>query len=245
MFIYKRAYIINMEKPLISVVIAAYNEAGYIESTLKSVNTQTYPNLEVIVVSNGSSDNTADIARSYTSSVYETPERGVAKARNMGAKKAKGDILCFIDADTTADHSLLEKAYLALRRGYVGGKAKIVSAKKSFYNNLFWFADNLVDETLFYNLGVPNICSYTPFVFCKKGDFNDVGGFDEDVVATEEIRLLHKLKKKGRIAFIKDSQVIISPRRAEKQGQFYGGFLLPFYHFFFPKSKKMPYSDIR
>jgi len=53
------------------------------------------------------------------------------------------------------------------------------------------------------------------------------------------------LRKQGKIEFINDAHVTTSNRRAEDQGEFMGGFLIPFYHFFFPKSKRLPYLDIR
>ena len=98
---------------------------------------------------------------------------------------------------------------------------------------------------MFYTLGIPNICSYTPFVFCRKDAFEKVGGFDTDVVATEEIRLLRNLRKLGKIKFINNSHVETSNRRAENQGEIYGGILVPLYHFFFPESKRLPYTDTR
>lgn len=230
--------------PKISVIVPAYNEQDYIEATLISLRSQTYPNYEVIVVSNGSTDRTPEIARIFTPHVYELREKGVARARNFGAKKAAG-ILVFLDADTVAAEDLLEKVSLAVKEGYIGGKTRILPVEEGLFWNIFRVVDNLFDDWLFYKLGIPNIFSYSPFVFCKKEYFEEVGGFPEDLVATEEIQLLKRLRKRGRIKFIKDSYVIPSSRRAEKQGKLYGGFLLPVFHFFFPKSKKWPYLDVR
>lgn len=231
-------------RPLISVIIPARNEGKYLENTLKSLKKQTYHNLEIIVADSASTDNTAEIARQYTNNVYRSEKRA-AKARNLGARKAKGDILVFLDADTTAASNLLEKAKESIDKGYIGGKAKILPEKENLVSNLFWFSDNLIDKILFYKFGISNICSYTPFVFCKKEDFESIGGFDEDVVATEEIRVLRKLMKRGKIKFINDSYVKTSGRRAAKEGFLYGGLLVPLYHFFFPTSKKLPYRDVR
>lgn len=231
--------------PKISVIVPAYNEQDYIEAALISLRNQTYPNYEIVVVSNGSTDRTLEIARAFTSHVYELRQKGVARARNFGAKKATGLILVFLDADTTTPPDLLEKVYSAIKEGYVGGKTKVLPAEEGFYWDLFRVADNLLDEWLFYKFGIPNIFSYTPFVFCKKEYFEEVGGFPEGLVATEEIQLLKRLRKRGRIKFIKSSYVTPSSRRAEKQGKLYGGFLLPVFHFFFPKSKKWPYLDVR
>lgn len=231
--------------PKISVIVPAYNEEEYIASTLKSLCGQTYPDYEIIVVVNASTDKTAEVARRYTPFVWVTEEKGAAKARNLGARMARGEILVFLDADTTAPDDLLEKVYLAIKQGYVGGKTRVWPAEKGFYWDLFRVADNWLDEMLFYKLGIPNMFSYTPFVFCRRDYFREVGGFPEDLVATEEIQLLKKLRRKGKIKFIKDSCVVPSSRRAEEQGRLYGGFLLLVFHFFFPRCQKWPYIDIR
>lgn len=231
--------------PKISVMVPAYNEQDCIEATLISLRNQNYPNYEVIVVTNGSTDRTPEIAREFTPYVHELKEKGVAKARNFGAKKATGVILVFLDSDTVVPEDLLAKVYLAVKEGYVGGRTRILPAEGGFYWDVFRVVDNFLDEWLFYRIGIPNIFSYTPFVFCKREYFEEIGGFPEGLVATEEIQLLKRLRKRGRIKFIKDSHVIPSSRRVEKQGKLYGGFLLPVFHFFFPKSKKWPYLDVR
>ena len=231
--------------PMISVIIPAYNEEENIKRVLNSVIRQAYANFEIIVVSNGSTDSTLDLAKGFTPLVYDLAKKGVAMARNFGAEKANGDIFVFLDADTAMGEDLLGKVCLAAEEGYIGGKAKILPEKKNMYSRLFWFLDNLVDKLIFYQMGISNICSYTPLVFCKRQHFERVGGFPEDLVATEEIQLLKKLQRTGKIKFMEDVCVTTSGRRAEKQGLFYGGFFLPFFHFFFPRSKKFPYTDVR
>jgi len=234
-----------MVKPKISVIVPAYNEEGYIRDTLRSARDQTFSDLELIVISNASTDDTANVARCFTPSVYEIPEKGSAIARNYGARKAEGEILVFLDSDTVMNPNLLSRVLDTIDQGYVGGKAEVFPRDSNFYNNLFWWADNLVDRILFYNLGIPNICSYSPFIFCRKDSFVKVGGFDEERYVGEDINLLSKLKRLGKINFIKDSSVVTSSRRVRMQGKFYGGFWLPFFHFFFPKSNLFSYSDVR
>lgn len=84
-----------------SVVIPNYNNAGTLARAIDSVLTQTYPALEVIVIDDGSKDNSADVARSFGDRVqYVRQENaGVSAARNKGARLAKGDWLAFLDAD--------------------------------------------------------------------------------------------------------------------------------------------------
>lgn len=87
--------------PRFTVVIPCYNAKRWISATLKSVLAQTWPDLEIIVVDDGSSDGSADLVRSQFPSVtlIKQVNRGVAAARNKGIANATGDWIAFIDAD--------------------------------------------------------------------------------------------------------------------------------------------------
>ncbi len=88
-------------KPRFSVVIPAYNAAATLARAIESVRAQTWPAHEVIVVDDGSSDATAEVAARFGDEVRLTrqPNQGVAAARNRGAREASGDWLAFLDAD--------------------------------------------------------------------------------------------------------------------------------------------------
>jgi len=92
----------------VSVVVPARNERDRIGLLLESLLHQTKPPLEIIVVDNGSTDGTAEVARSYGVKVITEPVVGVAWARNTGAAKASGDILVFVDADCVAGDDYIE-----------------------------------------------------------------------------------------------------------------------------------------
>lgn len=90
-----------MNKPTVSVVIPCYNGAKFLRETLDSVLAQTYPVLEVLVIDDGSTDDSAAIAESYGSPirVIRQPNQGESVARNRGIDEAKGDWIAFLDAD--------------------------------------------------------------------------------------------------------------------------------------------------
>jgi glycosyltransferase involved in cell wall biosynthesis len=83
-----------------SIIIPALNEEKYIGKCVRSVKRQLLKGDEIIVVDNGSQDKTAEIARKYGASVVNEKKKGISYARNRGAAAAKGDILCFFDADS-------------------------------------------------------------------------------------------------------------------------------------------------
>lgn len=92
------------ERPLVSVIIPAYNAELFIEETLKSVLAQTYKNIEVIVVDDGSQDRTAEIVNKFIEidqrvKLFTQVNSGVAVARNTGIAKAQGEFIAPIDAD--------------------------------------------------------------------------------------------------------------------------------------------------
>lgn len=91
-----------MDNPLVTIIVPAFNAEAYLEATLKSLQNQTYPNLQIIVVDDGSTDATPEIVRSHASKVsYIRQENSgsCAAPRNTGLKIAKGEFISFFDAD--------------------------------------------------------------------------------------------------------------------------------------------------
>ena len=94
--------------PLISVIIPIYNVEKYLSKCLDSVINQDYENLEIILVNDGTRDNSLAIANTYQSKdtrikVYSQRNQGLSAARNIGLDKANGDYITFIDSDDYID----------------------------------------------------------------------------------------------------------------------------------------------
>jgi len=110
----------------ISIVIPTYNESKVLLECLKSLESQDMSNFEVIIVDDGSIDNTIKLAsdfrpKNYTLEVLKQEHKGPGAARNLGSKKAKGDILVFVDADMTFEKDFLEKLVNPIKKGEVKG----------------------------------------------------------------------------------------------------------------------------
>lgn len=88
------------ENPLISVIIPCYNHGRYLQEAFESIYSQGYPNIEIIVVDDGSTDNTREVTEKNVGVKYIYQEnKGLSAARNTGIKNSKGDLLIFLDAD--------------------------------------------------------------------------------------------------------------------------------------------------
>lgn len=104
---------------LISIIIPVYNGEKYLEDCLNSIKNQTFENLEVIIIDDGSSDGSINIARNFVENdgrfiIIETENRGVSRARNLGLEIAKGEYIGFVDCDDIIEPRMYEKLYSIL-----------------------------------------------------------------------------------------------------------------------------------
>ena len=104
----------------VTVIIPAYNAAEFLHEAIDSALGQTYREFEVIVIDDGSSDKTEDIALSYGSKInfIKTSNQGVAKARNTGIEAATGEFVAFLDSDDIWESNKLERQIMAVEEGY-------------------------------------------------------------------------------------------------------------------------------
>lgn len=100
-----------MSGPLVSVIIPVYNCERYLAQSIDSVLNQTYPNLETIVIDDGSTDKSPSIVKSFGPKVrlLSQPNRGIGSARNLGINNANGDFFAFHDADDLMEKKRIEK----------------------------------------------------------------------------------------------------------------------------------------
>ncbi len=99
-----------MKSPLVSIIISAYNAEKYVGQTIDSVLAQTYDNIEVIVVNDGSKDNTISILNSYSDkiNIVNQENKGQDAALNNGFKHCKGDYIKFMDSDDLINPEMIE-----------------------------------------------------------------------------------------------------------------------------------------
>lgn len=123
--------------PLISIIIPVYNVEKYLSVCLDSVLNQTYKDLEIILVNDGSTDNSGVICDLYARKdnrikVLHTDNNGVSSARNAGIECANGELICFIDSDDTVEENYID----SLVNTWVEDKSDLVICNiKDIYPN--------------------------------------------------------------------------------------------------------------
>ena len=95
--------------PKFSIIIPVYNVEKYIKKCLDSVFTQTEKDYEVIVVNDGTKDNSMDIVKNYDVKIVNQKNQGLSEARNTGLKNAKGEYILFLDSDDYIEKDLLKE----------------------------------------------------------------------------------------------------------------------------------------
>ncbi len=180
------------DKTHISVIIPAHNEEKYIKRCIDSIKEadSAFPgNIEIIVVCNRCTDNTADIAAENGAVVLFNEDRCIAKVRNDGIKAARGKIIVTIDADNRMTKGTLREIYALLRTGkYIGGGAPIRFERYSFS---LWCND-MMCRVSFAITGL-----YSGIFWAKKDTFDKIGGF-ADKKAMEDVATAKLLKEYGK-----------------------------------------------
>jgi len=161
----------------VSVVIPTFREEKYIAATLSKL-VKIKPSIEIVVVDGGSNDDTFEVAKRFTDKTYQIRERGISKARNYGAKQARGNIVVFLDADVSPPSNFVKKMLEVFNDcNVVGATCSIMPVQPRFIEFAFF---------QFYNLLIRLCTKIKPhsrgeFLAVRKKDFLRVNGFDENM----------------------------------------------------------------
>ncbi len=201
----------TQNKPLVSVIVPVYNGSNFLNKCLDALFTSNYSSFEVIVVDDGSTDDSAAISLTKGATVLHTPRQsGPAAARNFGAKKVAGDILLFVDADVVVKSDTISKVaarfeeqpeIAALFGSYDDEPAEknFLSQYKNLCHHFVHQHSNSEASTFWAGLGA-----------IRREVFLAVGGFDSHrfaIPSIEDIELGIRLRETGhRILLDKDIQ---------------------------------------
>lgn len=180
-------------KPLVSIIVPTRNSAKFFELCLDSVKTQTYPDIELIVVDNNSTDGTKDIARKHTDKVFNRgPERSAQV--NFGATRSMGEFVYKIDSDFVLDSEVVQQCVAKAQEGF---DAVVVHNSPDI--RVSWIARIRKFEVDMYKYDL----THSSARFLRKSVFQAIGGFDESITAGEDYDFQNRLNRAGiRTGFI-------------------------------------------
>lgn len=199
--------------PTFSIIIPAHNEEKYLQKTLESIQQQTSRDYEVIIVTNGCTDKTEEIAKKNINTNIRhlsLPKPNVSVARNAGALNAQGETLLFLDADTQLVPDTLEKIKKQFTEEYAVATTLAKPDSEKLHHRLAASFKNL-----YHYLGIYQGCSGA--LICRKKDFQAVQGYNPEIIVREQRKLALKLKELGQFACI-TTKVTTSMRRYQQWG---------------------------
>jgi glycosyltransferase involved in cell wall biosynthesis len=204
----------NPAKPLISVIIPTYNSASFVAQSVESVLQQTYENIEIIVVDDGSTDGTEAVLAPYKDRVryIKKANGGPSGARNLGITEAKGEFIAFQDAD---DIWLPEKAALQVEHFRQNPHFGVVFTGSVRFNE-----NGLLDSNIRKGYTVPTGMVFDrlltehfvamPSVMVRRSCLDEVGLFEETLIGNEDFNLYLRLARKYAFGFV--NQVLVRIR---------------------------------
>ena len=213
-----------MRSPRFSLIIPAHNEEAYLPRLVDSVERarERYAGgveaIEVIVADNQSTDRTAEYARGRGCRVVAVEKRVIASVRNGGARVARGEVLCFVDADARIHPDTFNAIDRVLATGRAVAGATGVTLDRMSLGLAVTFALML---PLVWLTGMD-----TGVVFCRREDFDAVGGYNENLMLAEDVRFLLDLRAVGRrrgqrLVRVRAAKAVASTRKFDKHGDWH------------------------
>jgi glycosyltransferase involved in cell wall biosynthesis len=197
--------------PLVSVIIPTYNRAHLIGKTLDSVFAQTYQNFEIIVVDDGSTDNTVEVLRPLAETeklkYIRQNNQGASLARNRGIKEARGSYIAFLDSD-----DLFEPAKLELQINHYREMPELGLVHSGFtkfsdsvddlgYRDTSWFSGEIYPQILWYWTTLMAMDT----VIVARHVFDSVGLFDSTLIHGEDLDMWRRIARRYSFGFINRS----------------------------------------
>ena len=214
----------TINNPRFSVIIPAYNEEAYLPRLLDTVDIARarYRGganaIEIIVADNSSTDGTSALAAARGCTVVSVEKRVIAAVRNGGAAVARGEILCFVDADFQIHPETFNVIEDLLASGRIIAGATGVTMERWSAGIAFTYA-LLIPMVLLLNMD-------TGVVFCRKLDYQTVGGYDETKLLAEDVAFLLALRRLGKtrkqkLASSTAAKAIVSVRKFDEHGDWH------------------------
>ena len=190
------------DNPLVSIIVPTYNSQNTLEKCLNSIRNQTHRNIEMIIVDNGSTDRTVEIAHQYGAKVHILIGVERSKQINYGVKMAQGKYVYRVDSDFILDSTIVEEATRKCEDEAYDAVSIFCASDPTIS---FWAKVRKLEKDCY-----KDELLYTGARFFRKEVFEAIGGFKENLIAGEDYDLYNRLKKIGyRIGKIKSQELHI------------------------------------
>lgn len=179
-----------MKEKLITIIIPIYNSKKYLKKTIETVLQQTYNNYELILIDDGSTDNSLEICKNYEKidkriKVFTQKNKGVATARNKGIENSQGEFICFMDSDDYIEKTMLDQ-YIKVSEIY---KPDLIVSG--------YFSEVDLDEKITYDK-----------IYCPNKNYKNIEEIKQDFVLLWDKHLLYNIWNKLYSArIIKEHQI--------------------------------------
>ncbi|MBF2018259.1 MAG: glycosyltransferase [Rivularia sp. T60_A2020_040] len=202
----------NNTKPVISVIIPAYNAAKTIQETVMSVLNQSFSNLELIVINDGSQDSTLEVLSTIKDSrlqVFSYENAGVCMARNRGIERASGEFISFLDADDIWTPDKLEAQLTALEKNPQAGVAYSWVDYIDEYGNFFHPGNPItINGSAYEKMLVQNILENGSNPLIRREALTEVGGFDPSLTLAEDWDMWLRLSERYDFVTVPSVQIL-------------------------------------
>jgi glycosyltransferase involved in cell wall biosynthesis len=184
---------------LVSVIIPCYNQSHFLKEAIESIRGQTYNEYEIIVINDGSTDQTGAVARKFSNvRLIEQNNTGLASARNAGLYESKGEFVVFLDSDDRLLPRSLETGVRVLRQhpecAFVSGFCNYIDFDGS--NLPFIAQPQIADESDHYTALLQKNYIWSPAnVMYRRSIFEQVSGFDTAINPTADYELYLRIAK--------------------------------------------------
>jgi glycosyltransferase involved in cell wall biosynthesis len=195
----------KQKTPIFSVIIPTYNRAKIIGKAIESVLNQTFQELEIVIIDNGSNDDTQSVVEKYRDAriryFWQKGSGSPANPRNTGINKAKGEWVCFLDTDDTWYNDKLKTCFEYIEKP-VGDTVDLLHHDLKIVGNRSFFTRRMIKSrqlkpSITKNLLVGMNVISTSSVTVRKTLLNQAGGFNEssEMAASEDLNLWLKISE--------------------------------------------------
>ena len=205
------------ENPLVSIVIPCYKQGHFLREAIESCLYQTYPNLEIIVIDDGSPDDTTKVATSFANVLcLRQQNQGLAASRNRGLRESKGEYLIFLDADDRLKPSAVELGLKHLvgnrSAAFAYGRCHLIDRDGRF---LSISNQPIVRSNHYERLLSRSILPNPGGIMFRRRSLEEAGGFNPEVPGAEDYDLCLRLSRLYDVCFYDD---IVSDYRQHEEG---------------------------